>query len=173
MVIRVNVVVELLVFGVLFVTQLTVEIGSQVFQSLCNSFLLFHLVLLRGNKEVILIEEAVLLAFTLRCIYKMYKMNTYNDSNITLRGAHLVFLPQFFCVLLFHLKHSPLFCGILCIVHLQGKTQWLKHNLHMIFFFSLKLMEQICYFSAFYLHLHPSHPHDIIFEDDGHRVGAS
>lgn len=76
MVVRVNVVVELLVFGVLFVTQLTVEIGSQVFQSLCNSFLLFHLVLLRGNKEVTLIEEAVLLAFTLRCIYKMYKMNT-------------------------------------------------------------------------------------------------
>lgn len=133
-------VVKFLVFGVLFVTQLTVEIGSQVFQSLCNSFLLFHLVLLRGNKEVILIKEAVLLAFTLRCIYKMYKMNTYNDSGITLRGAHLVFLPQFFCVLLFHLKHSPLFCGILCIVHLQGKTQHLKHNLHMMFFF-LKLMK--------------------------------
>lgn len=26
---------------------------------------------------------------------------------------------------------------------------------------------------ASYLHLHSSHPHDIIFEDDGHRVGAS
>lgn len=44
-VIRVNVVVKLLVFGVLFVTKLTVEIGSQVFQSLCDGFLLFHLVL--------------------------------------------------------------------------------------------------------------------------------
>lgn len=27
--------------------------------------------------------------------------------------------------------------------------------------------------SVQYLHLHASHPHDIIFEDDGHRVSAS
>lgn len=27
--------------------------------------------------------------------------------------------------------------------------------------------------TASYLHLHPSHPHDIIFEDDGNRVSAS
>lgn len=48
-VVRVDVVVKLLVFGVLFVTQLTVEIGSQVFQSLGNGFLLLHLVLLIKN----------------------------------------------------------------------------------------------------------------------------
>lgn len=50
-VVRVDVVVELLVFGVLLITQLAIEIGPQVFQSLCDSFLLLHLVLLRGKSR--------------------------------------------------------------------------------------------------------------------------
>lgn len=57
MVIRVYVVVKFLVFSVLLITKLTVEISSQVFQSLCNGLLFFHLVLFlmrntKGNKLI-------------------------------------------------------------------------------------------------------------------------
>lgn len=47
-VVRVDVVVKLLVLLVLFLTQLTVKVGPQVFQGFSDGLLLFHLVLLLG-----------------------------------------------------------------------------------------------------------------------------
>lgn len=51
-IIGVDVVVKFLVFGVLLVTKLTVEVCSQIFQSLCNGFLLFHLVLILVRSKI-------------------------------------------------------------------------------------------------------------------------
>lgn len=39
------------------------------------------------------------------------------------KGLYLVFLPQLFCILFLHFKHSPFLCGILCIVQLKGQTE--------------------------------------------------
>lgn len=50
-VVRVDVVVKLLVLLVLFLTQLTVKVGPQVFQGFSDGLLLFHLVLLVGLRR--------------------------------------------------------------------------------------------------------------------------
>lgn len=116
-VIRVNVVVKLLVFGVLFVTKLTVEIGSQVFQSLRDGFLLFHLVLfLVGISRV-----------SNRMSSRSPEIQHNHCCYKKAEGPHLVFLPQFFGILFLHFEHSPLLCGVLCIVQLKGQTQELHH----------------------------------------------
>lgn len=65
-----------------------------------------------------LVKEAASSASTLRC---SCEINT-GDVQQNNECPDLVFLPQFLCVLFFHLEHSPLFCGILCIVHLRSKT---------------------------------------------------
>ena len=50
-VVGVDVVVKLLVFGVLLVAQFTVEVGSQFLQSFGYGFLLLHLVLWVGGQQ--------------------------------------------------------------------------------------------------------------------------
>lgn len=51
MVVGVNVIVELLMFVVLFITQLTVEISLQVLQSFSQGFLLFRIILKRTHTQ--------------------------------------------------------------------------------------------------------------------------
>ena len=50
-IVRVDVVVKLLVLLVLFVAELTVEVGPQVLQSLGNGLLLLHLVLVDEHRQ--------------------------------------------------------------------------------------------------------------------------
>lgn len=57
-----------------------------------------------------------------------YRTNTNYQNDTRLKGPYLVFLPQFFCVLLLHFEHSSLLCGVLCIVQLKVQTQQLQHS---------------------------------------------
>lgn len=92
--------------------------------------------------------------------------------------CHLVFLPQLLRVLFLHLQYSPLLCCVLGIVQLLTRhTQFVeiqKHTTTMGGAVRGKVVHKVTPMHKHaHLHLHASHSHDIIFDDDGYRVGAS
>ncbi len=72
-------------------------------------------------------------------------------------------------VTFFHFQHPALLCGIFCIVQLWAPTYTQRLEGHTLILHSVKKKAQI----IFHLHFHAPHSHDVIFEDDGHRVSSS